>query len=77
MGDHADGHALGFQDRALLDVQFEGSVNRFAHGLIAGITDARQFLAHGLAIDIGARQSVFQGEHTGKDTRGDHRRRKA
>ena len=54
MGDDTNRLAFGFQDRALFDVQFKCGMDRLAHRLVAGITDARQFLAHGQAIDVGS-----------------------
>ena len=75
IGDDADGLALVLEDRALLDVRLEEGVHRpSADRLRAVVADPLQFLAHGLAVDIGAREAVLEREDAGIHARGDHRR---
>ncbi len=78
VGDHADGLVLGLEDRPLLDMRLEiGADRALAHRLGAGIADALQLLAHGLAVGIGAGQPVVLVEYAGEHARGDHGRGEA
>ena len=65
---HADGLALGLEDRSLLDVQPRRRRGWVAHGQLAGVADAPA-LAQGLAVHVPARQAVVEREHAGKDAR--------
>ena len=58
---------FGLEDRALLDMGLEQGVDRpAADRLVAGIADALQLLAHGLAVEIGAGEAVIEIEHPAK-----------
>src|SRR5690606_11408942 len=60
---HADGLPLGLEDWSLLDMRLEERAKRpAANRLVAGIADALQLLADGLAIQIGTAEAVFLGE---------------
>ena len=74
----ADHAAFGFEDRALLDVQFEHR-GKFARAgfFRAPVADARQLIAESLAVAVGARKSVVRRKHAGEDARRQHGRREA
>src|SRR4030081_2698154 len=60
--DHADGLVLGFQQRSLLDVQFDkGAELALPDRLRATITDAVERLADADAGGISARQNILGG----------------
>jgi hypothetical protein len=76
--DHADGFAFGFENRALLDMQFDKTREFLgADRRRAAIADALQCLRHGDAFGILARQNIVGGEIADIGGRGHHRRRKA
>ena len=73
----ADHAAFGFQDRALLDVQFEHRGKFACAGFfLALVADARQFIAKSLAVAVGATIGVVGRKHAGKHARRQHGRRK-
>jgi hypothetical protein len=75
---HTDGLLLGLQDRALLDMRLEEREDVTPADLLRPvIADALQLCAHGLAVEVGARQAVFQREHAGENAGRDHRGREA
>ena len=78
MGDDADILALGFEDRPLLDVQFEESVH-FARAdlLVALPADALQLVAELLALGVGAIVGPVEIVDAGEDARSQHGRGKA
>lgn len=76
-GNDADGQVLGFEDRALFDMQFIRRMHRLAtHRVRAGVADLLQRLADGHAGLVFAGQAVFQVKHPGIHPRGNHRRSK-
>ena len=78
VGDDTDRLVFGFENRTLLDMQFERGMQRTAAARhIARIADALQFLADRLAVDVLARQTVVEREHAGEHARRHHRRREA
>ena len=75
---HADDARVGLQQRPLLDVRLEEGVHRLAAaGPLAGVADAVQFLGHGDAVVVGARQAVFQAELAAEHAGGQHGGREA
>ena len=78
MRDDADLEILGLEDRALLDVKLEESMDlALSHGLVALEADARKLLAELLALLVLAGIGEVLGVDAGEDARGDHRRREA
>ena len=78
VGDDSDVVALVFEDRPLLDVQFEIGVERpAADRLLALEADAHEFVAELLAVGIEPRIGEFLGVDAGEHARRDHRRRVA
>ena len=72
VSDNADVLAFGFQDRALLDMQFEHGVHLVLAGadfLVAHPADALQFVAEFLAVVIFTVIGPILGVDAGKDTR--------
>ena len=75
---HADGFALVFQDRTLLDMRLKIGTDRVpVHRSTTRITDSIQCLTDGHAVGIGFGQSFFQGEFIGEYPRAHHARCKA
>ena len=75
---HAHRLALGLEDRPLLDMGLEIGRHRVAaDGLRAGIADALELPAHGLAVGGGAAQSVVEVVLPGEDPGRHHARGKA
>src|SRR3990167_4684150 len=73
VGDDADVLALGFEDRALLDMQFEiGAELLLADRLLALEADALELVAEAGTLRVLAVVSPALFEDTGKDTRGEH-----
>ena len=77
--DHADGLVLGFEQRALLDVQFDEArrTSGAPTGALAAIADAVERFADADAVGILARQNIVGGEVADIGGRRHRRRRKA
>ena len=66
-GDDADGLFFRLQNRALFDMGLEEGADLAAAAfLLAEVADAFQFLAHGLAVQIGPAVAVVEIEHAGQ-----------
>ena len=75
VGDHADGDALGLQDRPLLDVQLEVRVDvAAAHLGLADVADLRQRAAVGDAVVVGAGVRPLEIAQAREDGGSQHRR---
>ena len=76
-GDRADRHALGFEHRALLDVQLDVRVRRRRRARLGpGVTDAHQLVAEHRAVDRADRERLLErhaareheaAEHVGRE----------
>ena len=76
--DHADRLALGFQQRALLDMQFDEAAQRLrADGIRAAIADGVERRGDADPGGVRARQNVVGGEMPGIGGRAHHRRGEA
>ena len=77
-GHDTDPLTLGFEDRALLDVQLEQRADRpLPDRQLARVADPPQLLADGPAGVVPAGEAVLEIEHAGEHARCDHRGRKA